>query len=86
MKRFSFKAIGIKPGEIIQFSHDTDITAKVVDENFIDFAGEMMSTSGAALKILEAKGNKRVSVRGPSMWRYKGKLLSDIAEELSTRQ
>lgn len=80
MKRFNFRSVGIQRGEVIQFSQDAKLTAVVVDENFIEFEGEVMSTSGAALKILESQGNKRVSVRGPAMWRYKGKLLSEIAQ------
>ena len=80
MRRFNFKSIGVMPGETIYFSLNPNIKAIVVNENYIEFEGKLMSTSGAALKILEEAGKKRVSVRGPSMWRYKGKLLSELAQ------
>jgi len=82
MKRFSFSTIGIEPGELIYFSQDSSIVAKVHDENFIEFENSVLSLSGAALKILEAKGKKRISVRGPAMWCYKGELLSDMVSKL----
>jgi hypothetical protein len=82
MKRFNFSSIGISPGETIEFGLDKGLVAIVIDDNFIEYDGKIMSTSGAALRILQSMGKKRISVRGPAMWRYKGKLLSDMVDEL----
>ena len=45
-------AIGIKPGDVLLFSRDEAVTAKVVAGNKVDFEGETMALAGAALKVL----------------------------------
>lgn len=80
MKRFSFKSVGLKAGDQLTFVNDPKIIAIIVDDNFVDLAGERLSTSGAALKVLENKGLRRISVRGPSMWKFNGLTLNELAE------
>ena len=51
--RFNFAQIGIEPGEILQFKKDTSITAKVVENDQIEFRGKITSLSPAALTIVQ---------------------------------
>ena len=49
--RFNFAQVGIEPGEILEFKKDPSITAKVIENDQIDFRGAKTSLSPAALII-----------------------------------
>ena len=50
--RIKLEALGIKSGDILTCSRDENITAAVVDGGKVDFQGEILSLSAAALKAL----------------------------------
>ena len=73
--RFNFAQIGIEPGEILEFKKDPSITAKVVENDQIEFRGSITSLSPAALIIVHEMGYKWTKIAGPQFWMYKGKTL-----------
>ena len=75
--RFNFAQIGIEPGEILEFKKDPSITAKVVENDQIEFRGNITSLSPAALIIVHEMGYKWTKIAGPQFWTYKGKTLYD---------
>lgn len=77
--RFHFAAIGIEPGEILTFKKDETITAKVLDDDKIEFRGKEMSLSPAALIIIKELGYEWSKIAGPQFWCYKGKTLYEIS-------
>ena len=79
--RFNFAQIGIEQGEILQFKKDTSITAKVVENDQIEFRGKTTSLSPAALTIVQEMGYKWTKIAGPQFWMYKGKTLYELNNE-----
>lgn len=75
--RLKLKALGILPGAILHFSRDEDITAMVLEGNTIEFEGEQMSLSGAAVKILLRMGYMSTSASGSDYWMFDGELLDE---------
>lgn len=49
---FNFEMVDIPVGAILTFVNDETITAKVLDNRYIDFKGEVTSLSEAAWKVL----------------------------------
>ena len=76
--RFNFAQIGIEPGEILEFKKDPSITAKVVENDQIEFRGNITSLSPAALIIVHEMGYKWTKIAGPQVWTYKGKTLYEL--------
>ena len=76
--RFNFAQIGIEPGEILEFKKDPSITAKVVENDQIEFRGNITSLSPAALIIGHEMGYKWTKIAGPQFWTYKGKTLYEL--------
>lgn len=76
---FRFSMIGLEPGSEISFYNDEAITATVVDDRSIRYGDEVMSLSKAAAIAL---GDESRSVAGPMYWKYKGKSLAEIRNEM----
>jgi hypothetical protein len=71
-------AIGIKPGDVLQFSRDPAVTATVVaDGQRVEFEGEVMSPSAAALKALVRMGYQTTTASGSEYWKFGGELLDE---------
>lgn len=71
---FTFSMCGIKAGEIIEYCNDPSITATVVDEKHVEYAGQTMTLTALAKILLGAK----YSVAGPRFFKYKGEWLNDL--------
>ena len=76
--RFNFAQVGIEPGEILEFKKDPSITAKVIENDQIEFRGAKTSLSPAALIIVQEMGYKWNKIAGPQFWMYKGKTLYEL--------
>ena len=79
--RFNFAQIGIDPGEILEFKKNPSITAKVLDNDQIEFRGNRTSLSPAALIIVQEMGYKWTKIAGPQFWMYKGKTLYELNQK-----
>lgn len=78
---FSFAAVGIRPGTILQSVFDESITCVVKEGRWVEFRGQEHSLSSSALEIAHEKGFGWSAVAGPDYWKYEGKTLSEIREE-----
>jgi hypothetical protein len=75
--RLSLAAIDIKPGDILQFSRDENVTARVTDGDKVDFEGQVMSLSASALICLQRMGYKTQAASGSGYWKFDGELLDE---------
>ena len=78
-QRFNFASVGISPGEILEFKKDKTITAKVLNDDKIEFEGSPMSLSPAALIVIHRMGYEWTKIAGPQFWCYKGKTLYELS-------
>ncbi|MBV5322791.1 MAG: NUDIX domain-containing protein [Ilumatobacteraceae bacterium] len=75
-------SLGIAPGAQLDFVEDSEALDEVsthcivTDNNKVIYAGEMLSLSAAALKVLHASGAKTKAVNGALYWAYKGETLA----------
>lgn len=72
---FRFSMVDVPVGAILSFSKDEAITARVFDDKKIEFEGQVMSTSAAAVKVLQRLGGKLNQAQGPLYWMYEGETL-----------
>jgi hypothetical protein len=81
-ERWNFSDFKIPRGSILRFTKDQSIIATVDSQRTIDFRGESMSLSGAALLVLKEMGYQWNSARGGAYWEYEGETIMDIAERI----
>ena len=79
-------AIGIKVGHVLIFSRDDSITAMVVENGKVNFEGEVLSLSAAALRILHRLGYKTPSASGSEHWIFDGELLDERRRRFEAEQ
>lgn len=79
-------ALGLKPGDVLTLSRDEGIFATVADDSRVNFNGEVLSLSAAALKSLHSLGHKTPAASGPGYWMFDGELLSDRRRRLEAEQ
>jgi hypothetical protein len=84
--RIRLDAIGIKPGDVLIFSRDESITARVAGEGKVEFQGELLSPSAAALRALHQLGYKTPAASGPQLWMFEGELLDERRRRLESEQ
>lgn len=75
--RLKLDALGIKSGDILTLSRDEVIVATVVEGGKVDFNGEVLSLSAAALKALHSLGYRTPAASGPDYWKFEGELLDE---------
>lgn len=80
--RFDFKHYGIPLNEIITFTRDNSIQAKVLENNKIEINNEVTSLSASAQKFL---GYKK-GVAGTLYWMYEGETLDERRRRLETEE
>ena len=76
-----FSSLDISSGETLTFKKDNGITAIVGLNNEINFRGENMSLSAAALIVINELGYDWDTIRGSAFWCYKGKSLLELYQE-----
>ncbi|MGA3845160.1 hypothetical protein ACI2S9_16640 [Ralstonia nicotianae] len=79
-------AIGIKTGDVLTFSRDETVIGVVVDGGRLEFEGEVMSLSGAALKAPHRMGYKPPAASGSGYWMFEGELLDERRRRLEEQQ
>jgi hypothetical protein len=74
--------LGILPGATLDFLEELDLPedeppqCTVAENNKVIYAGEMLSLSAAALKVLHAAGSSAKSVNGALYWVFDGETLA----------
>lgn len=76
--RFILAKHGIPIGATLTLSKDERITCTVLEDNNVDFYGEVMTLSGSCLKAMHNLGYSWKAVAGPDYWQYEGETLSAL--------
>lgn len=76
--KYSFSFVGIEHGSVLTFVRDETVQAVVASDSRVDFRGEVMSLSAAALKALAEQGVTWTTCAGPQYWLYQGETLSQL--------
>lgn len=84
--RLKLDALGIKPGDVLTLSRDENITATVADDGKVDFQGEVLSLSAAALKALHSLGYTTPAANGAGYWMFEGDLLDERRRKMEAKQ
>lgn len=72
---FRFSLAKVPVGSELRFIRDESKICRVIDDKYVDFEGQTMSLSGAALFLLKKMGYKSPQVQGPLYWSYEGESL-----------
>ncbi len=84
--RIKLSSLGIFPGSVLRFSRDQTITATVTPDNRVDYKGQVMSLSAAALDALQGLGYKTTSASGSEYWIFEEELLDERRRRLEADQ
>lgn len=76
--KYNFSKYGVPVGAILEYASDRSITATVHDETNVNFNGQIVSTSRAAVLANRTRGGSATALPGPLMWIYEGETLSAI--------
>lgn len=74
--RFKFIELGIKPNAVLIFKQDPTQTCMVMENNKVEYQGEVVSLSRATLMAFSNIGKQKKSVRGPDYWLYQDKTIT----------
>ncbi len=75
--RFNFQMVGIDSGAELILRKDSTITCKVISKFDVEYKGQKMSLSAAALEALKECGYNWTSARGSDQWIYDGETLTE---------
>ena len=76
-QRFNFEMVDIKPGSILEFIRDENVTCKVKSKSRVDFEGEDHSLSSSALIATNRMGFNWKTIAGPLNWKFEGEVLDE---------
>jgi hypothetical protein len=76
-RHFSFRSADIPIGAVLTFLKDESITGVVVDDNNIDFRGEIMSLSKSGVIAINECGYSWGKIAGPRNWIYEDEIVKD---------
>ena len=80
--KFSFKNLGIKPGEYLEYIRDSKIKVKVLnDDRLVEYEGKEYHLSNLAQQLLD----KPFRVQGPLYFSYNGEVLTDLRDRLENK-
>ena len=77
--RFSFDEMEIEPGAELVFKNDENIKCIVVGEHDVSYQGKTVSLSSLTVQV----GNFANNMPPLPYWKYNGRLLSDIFNEVN---
>jgi len=78
----NFKKLDIQTGAVLTLTRDDTVTCVVQEQNLVDFEGEILSVSAAALKALHSLGYNWTTVNGYQFWEYDGETLMERRTKL----
>lgn len=79
-------SLGIKAGDTLTLSRDENVTAIVIDDGKVNFQGENLSLSAAALKALRALGYTTPTASGSGYWMFDGELLDERRRKMEAEK
>lgn len=84
--RIRLDAIGINPGDVLTLTRDESIHAVVAPDGKVEYEGELLSPSAAALKALHKLGYETPAASGSEFWMYDGETLDERRRRLEAEQ
>ena len=75
--RFNFKLANIPIGSVLEHNKDDTETCVVIDNRTVEYNGEKLSLTSAALKVFHKLGYSWSSVSGPESWIFEGETLDE---------
>ena len=82
-KTYTFNDAEVVVGDVLTYSKDENITAKVVADKKIEFEGEVVSLSKAALILLHREGYTWKQANGWGYWMKDGETLGERVERFA---
>lgn len=82
-KTYSFADAKVDVGDVLSYSKDDSITATVVADKKIEFEGEIISLSKAALILLHREGYTWKQANGWGYWMKDGETLGERVERFA---
>ena len=70
--------LGLSPGTVLQFKLNPEVACVVAPKNQVEYLGELMSLSRAAVLALGSHGRNVKAARGPDYWFYEGESLTAL--------
>ncbi|WP_298331104.1 GIY-YIG nuclease family protein [Asticcacaulis sp.] len=83
---FNFESVNIPIGSELLSVFDENISATVYDSRRILYNNVVKSLSESARDVARMTGRNWRAVQGPAYWLYNGRTLSEIREEIETRE
>ena len=80
-RRFSFASAGVPVGAVLTLSRGEGITCTVKTDSTVEYLGNEMSVSKAALLGLQKCGYKWTAVSGTEYWLYNGETLVSLRND-----
>ena len=74
--RLRFTELGIPAGTILTFAKDSRVTCLVVADGKVEFEGQTLSPSAAALQAVRKMGYQWAAVSGSDYWEFEGETLA----------
>lgn len=84
-KSYSFADAHVNVGDVLTYARDDSITATVVADKKIEFEGEVMSVSRAALVLLHRDGYKWKQANGWTYWMKNDETLAERVHRFAPR-
>ncbi len=74
--RLRFTELEIPVGALLSFTKDSTVTCSVVTDGRVQFEGQVLSPSGAALIVVRRMGYQWTAVSGSDYWEFEGETLA----------
>jgi hypothetical protein len=81
--RYSMEKYGISVGSVLEYASDKTITCTVLDDKTVEFMGQQVSISRAAVLANASRGGTTTALRGPIWWLYEGETLDSVRQRLN---
>jgi len=84
-RSYSFSDAHVNVGDVLTYSKDDAVIATVVAEKKVEFEGEIVSLSKAALTLLHREGYKWKQANGWAFWMKDGETLSERVDRFADK-
>jgi T5orf172 domain len=74
--RLRFTELGISAGAVLTFAKDPQVACTVVTDGKVEFLGQTLSPSAAALQAVKKMGYQWAAVSGSDYWEFEGETLT----------
>ena len=84
-RSYSFSDAHVNVGDVLTYSKDDAVIATVVADKKVEFEGEIVSLSKAALTLLHREGYKWKQANGWAFWMKDGETLSERVDRFTDK-